>query len=334
MPGRLVISLDFELMWGVHDKRTLDDYGDAVLNVRQVIPEILSRFSRFGIRATWATVGLLFCRSRDEMRDRAPQHKPEYKNLRLSPYVALENEVGRNEGEDPYHFGRTLIDRISETEGQEIATHTFSHFCCLEDGHSPEAFNADLAVARSVAYDAGHKVRSIVFPRNQFAAEHLEICGKQGLTCYRGNPDNFAYRPRKGDDTTLMMRATRLIDSVLPVSQRSSFIPEPNVSALANIRSSRFLRPFAARTPVFSQMHLERVKREMRVAALQDEVYHLWWHPHNMGRQLDRNLSQLDAVLAEFRRLQDTYGFVSANMHDLSIPASITLGTDSLESRK
>ena len=151
MSGKLVISLDFELMWGVRDKRTISDYGDAVLNVRQVVPELLDRFAGLGIRATWATVGFLFCKSRDEMIDHAPSIRPAYTNLRLSPYAALESEVGRNEDEDPYHFGRSLIDRIKDTEGQEIATHTYSHFCSLEDGHSCEAFEADLEAAKSVA---------------------------------------------------------------------------------------------------------------------------------------------------------------------------------------
>ena len=71
MSGNLVVSLDFELMWGVRDHRSLSDYGDAVLGGRQAIPLILERFERAGIRATWATVGLLFAKSRDQMLEYA-----------------------------------------------------------------------------------------------------------------------------------------------------------------------------------------------------------------------------------------------------------------------
>ena len=67
MTSSFIISLDFELMWGVRDHRGLADYGDAVLGVRRAIPEILARFEAAGIRATWATVGLLFARTREEI---------------------------------------------------------------------------------------------------------------------------------------------------------------------------------------------------------------------------------------------------------------------------
>ena len=37
MSGSFVISLDFELMWGVRDHRSIADYGDAVLGGREAI---------------------------------------------------------------------------------------------------------------------------------------------------------------------------------------------------------------------------------------------------------------------------------------------------------
>jgi len=51
-------------------------------------------------------------------------------------------------------------------------------------------------------------------------------------------------------------------------------------------------------------------------AAKRGEIYHLWWHPHNMGRHTEKNLAQLDKILGEFTRLQDRYGMTSANMSD------------------
>ncbi len=56
--GTFVISLDFELHWGVRDHRTVADYRENLLGVRRVVPALLSLFSEFGIHATWATVGL------------------------------------------------------------------------------------------------------------------------------------------------------------------------------------------------------------------------------------------------------------------------------------
>ena len=52
-----IISLDFELYWGIRDKRTIADYGKNLRNVHQVVPALLECFQRYGIHATWATVG-------------------------------------------------------------------------------------------------------------------------------------------------------------------------------------------------------------------------------------------------------------------------------------
>ena len=43
--GKLVISLDFELFWGIRDKRSLEDYGDNLLNVHKVLPQMLEKFN-------------------------------------------------------------------------------------------------------------------------------------------------------------------------------------------------------------------------------------------------------------------------------------------------
>ncbi len=57
--GTLVISLDFELNWGVHDVFTQEQYGENILGAREAIPKILDLFMEYDIHATWATVGML-----------------------------------------------------------------------------------------------------------------------------------------------------------------------------------------------------------------------------------------------------------------------------------
>ncbi|MGO9344664.1 MAG: polysaccharide deacetylase family protein, partial [Acidimicrobiales bacterium] len=164
--GAFVISLDFELHWGVRDHLAADGpYQSNLLGVRQAIPAMLDLFGAYDIKATWATVGFLFCDNRGEVERYAPTARPAYTRPGLSPY---EEPLGQDEAEDPIHFAPTLIDLIAATPGQEIATHTFSHFYCLEQGQDPETFRADLESAISVARKRGIELRSIVFPRNQF----------------------------------------------------------------------------------------------------------------------------------------------------------------------
>src|SRR5262245_60896896 len=124
--GALVISLDFELNWGVRDARK--NYEANLLGAREVIPPLLELFKLYGIHATWATVGLLFSRTREEMV--APDARPQYEDRRLCAYSAIP-EIGTDEQGDPLHFGSSLIEKIRGFPHQEIASHTFSHYYCL-----------------------------------------------------------------------------------------------------------------------------------------------------------------------------------------------------------
>jgi hypothetical protein len=318
MAGKLVISLDFELMWGVRDHRTAGDYGDAVLGGRRAIPEILRRFEEAGVRATWATVGLLFARNRDEMLAYAPEVEPSYSNDRLSPYTAIRKQIGEDEKADPLHYGRSLVDRIRSSEGQEIATHTYSHYYCLEPGQTADAFDADIQAAVRIAADAGVRLSSIVFPRNQMADVHIGICANHDIKVYRGTQVGIAYKSRPEHGNTAWVRGMRFVDGVLPVTGRSSYTWSPAGGQTTDIKASRFLRPFSPRLGAYHDLHIKQVLRELRGAAKRKEAYHLWWHPHNMGRHTERQLAGLDRILTEYKALRDECGFSSATMQELA----------------
>ena len=84
--GAFVISLDFELFWGVRDKRTIVNYGANIMGVRRAIPAMLDLFAQRQIACTWATVGFLFCADKDELTASFPNLLPRYSDPRLSPY--------------------------------------------------------------------------------------------------------------------------------------------------------------------------------------------------------------------------------------------------------
>src|SRR3954468_19543994 len=114
--GTFVVSLDFELHWGVRDRLSVAEYGANLRGAREVIPRLLERFAAAGVRATWATVGMLFCESRDELIARRPERLPQYADSRLSPYPDIET-LGADEREDPLHFAPSLIRAIAATDG-------------------------------------------------------------------------------------------------------------------------------------------------------------------------------------------------------------------------
>jgi peptidoglycan/xylan/chitin deacetylase (PgdA/CDA1 family) len=313
MAGQFVISLDFELLWGVRDTSDKTAYGVNVLGARDAVPRMLELFAKNDVRATWATVGFLFCENKEELLASMPTEQPSYDNPRLSNYSYFD-EVGENEKADPYYFAPSLVRAIDQTPGQEIGTHTLSHFYCLEDGQTASAFEADIVAAKKLATARSVELKSIVFPRNQFALEHLEVCSKQGITHYRGNPAGWAYRAAKGSEQTHARRALRLVDAYSGILGTQTFAPKN--SQPKDVPASRFLRPCAGRLAAFQPSHIATIKRGMTAAAKNDTGYHLWWHPHNFGCNLEDNMAGLADVIAHFSSLRDGLGMRSMAMGD------------------
>jgi hypothetical protein len=313
--GTLVISLDFELMWGVRDKLSLAEYGQNILGVRAVVPALLRLFAERNIACTWATVGFLFFDKKRDLLAGLPNRRPVYANPRFSPYGDL-STIGDNEDADPYHYGLSLIRQVMDCPRQEIGTHTFSHFYCLEDGGDAETFRADLEAAHAAADRLDIRLKSIVFPRNQWNESHLRVCGDLGLQSCRGNETAWFHRPRRDADQKLYVRGVRLADAYLPIGGPHDCEPSL-VDGLVNVPSSRFLRP-VRNEPISEWLRLKRITSAMEMAARRKRVFHLWWHPHNFGLGLEASITFLRGILDQFRLLQDRYGMRSLNMGEIA----------------
>lgn len=311
--GTLVISLDFELYWGVVGKKSLAEYKDSLLGVQTAIPAMLALFNRYGIHATWATVGFLFCHSRDELLDAIPATLPEYADESLSPYRHLE-EIGTDKASDPFYFAPSLIALVANEPYQEIASHTFSHYYALAQGQNKQAFRADLDAARRVAAQHGYALKSLVFPRNQENADYLDVCQELGFVAYRGIPKSASYTA--SDDTnSISRRGMRLTDSYLNVLGHHTYaLGDVHPTVPCNIAASRFLRPYNSRLKHLEEMRQRRILDDMTYSAQNGLVYHLWWHPENFGRDTIANLNFLELILAHFCKLHAKFGFQSQNM--------------------
>lgn len=316
--GIFVVSLDLELFWGVRDKKTIAGYSENLLGVRAVVPALLELFKKYSIHATWATVGFLFFETREELMSGLPARIPTYVNRRLSPYEDLAS-TGYNEEEDPFHYAPSLIRMISSLPHQEIGTHTFSHYYCLEEGQDAGAFRADLEAAIRAAGKRGLNLESLVFPRNQYSSESIAVCKDMGIKCYRGNEKSWIYEPRSREKESLLRRGLRLLDAYINLSGRNCYSPDAmDRNYPVNIPSSRFLRPCSRTLKALEPIRLRRILSDLTCAAKKGLVYHLWWHPHNFGVNLRDHLSFLEKILAHYRILQSLYGIESLNMGELS----------------
>jgi Polysaccharide deacetylase len=315
-----VISLDFELYWGVRDSVSLEQYGANLIGARHAIPEMLDRFARNGVHATCATVGFLFFDDKDELLAHLPSLKPGYRNKALSPYDYV-FRIGPNERKDPYHYGLSLIQRILQYPDQEIGAHTFSHYYCLEEGQTLDEFRADLDAAQATARRLGIELRSLVFPRNQWRPDYLAVCAETGFGAFRSNETAWMYRAQANEKKRYLKRAVRLADGYVNLAGHHTRTPLRDPNGVIDIPSSHFLRPFSQRLSRLVPLQLHRIRQSMEHAAKNNLIYHLWWHPHNFGSNLRENLNTLDLILGYFRRLSDEYGMVSRSMGEF-IPSS------------
>jgi hypothetical protein len=312
-PGALVVSLDFEQHWGVLDKLAVAECRERLVGVQRAIPAMLDLFVEFDVHATWATVGLLLFDDKREMLSALPERRPRYARRGVSPYDFLD-AVGEGERDDPFHFAPSLVRRIADTPGQEIGTHTFCHYYCLEPGQSAADFRADLAVAVEVTRQKlGRRLRSIVFPRNQLDLEYVLVCREMGLEAYRGNLANWAYRARQDEGESLFRRGVRLLDSYCALTGCNARPLVPGASPV-DVPASRYLRPYVPAFRHLEPLRLRRVRADLDAAARGGLVYHLWWHPHDFGLHVEANLAVLRAVLEHFRELRETHGLQSCTM--------------------
>lgn len=316
--GKFVISLDFELYWGVRDKRTIEGYAQNLKGVHTVLPKLITLFNQHKTEVTFSTVGFLFCKDKEELMIALPQKKPLYKDKNLSPYTDGFKLVGNSEMDDPYHFGYSLLQLIKQNPQHEISTHTFSHYYCLEPGQTIEDFKADLQAALVVAQKENIDIDSLVFPRNQYNESYLKVCKELNINSVRGNETSWLYAPRSGTSEELHRRALRLLDAYLNISGHNchsdEYMTRGNVT---NIPSSRFLRPYSSQLKMLDGLRLKRITSGMTYAAKNNLTYHLWWHPHNMGIDQKENIDFLTKILKHYCLLNEKYNFESYTMSRL-----------------
>lgn len=307
----LIVSLDFELFWGMQDGWELSEYEANILGGRKAIPRMLDLFQKHGIHATWATVGFLFGRDEGELRRFSPQLRPAYDNTALSSYRCF-GSIGINEEEAPCYYGASLIDQIADVPGQEIGSHTFSHYYCREAGQTTEQFRADMEAAKAIASAHGFDLKSVVLPRNQCEPEYTRVLTDLGFTTYRDEENDWIHEKIRFRP---LMRLLRLADVYLPLTGQGGY--EPGIEdGIVNLVGSRMYKPFFKPLAFLEGWKVRRIKHQMHHAAKNGLTFHLWWHPHNVGVHTDFHMQQLEQIFSYYDELKEKYGMRSLNMSE------------------
>lgn len=313
MAGTMMISLDFELFWGLLEEMKLEDYQDHVLGGRAAIPSLLKLFEKYDIHATWATVGFMFAENYQQLQAYFPENRPTYEKPGLSPYDYF-GKIGTDEASAPCFFAPSLIRLIHETPGQEIGSHTFSHFYCREAGQTVEQFAADMAAAKKIAADHGYDVTSVILPRNQCERAYTRVLRELGFTAYRDEEDDWIHDRIKWFP---LLRVFRLLDVYLPLTGQGVHRPRKE-DGIWNFTGSGMFKPIRPALKFLEGVKMRRIKARMRHAAKKDLVFHLWWHPHNIGVMTGDYLAQLEEIFRYYHRLKKEFGMESRNMREMA----------------
>lgn len=318
--GTFCISLDFELHWGCFETmKVLDEKGKTYFhNTRKAIPEMLKIFSAAELHVTWATVGMLYHRNVKEWEAHRPNPIPAFENPEVSAYAWVEKN-GFLHDTDECHFAPELIAQIKNTPFQEIGTHTYAHYFCLEAGQTRAQFEADIQMACRLAAEQGIAIKSLVFPRNQFKESYLSVCREAGITAVRTSPDiwYWAYSHSSG---SFMKRFFRAGDAYLKFQPiKMVYLKDIDTAALPlHLPASRLYRPWRPKFALENKLKMRRILNEMTAAAQKGAYYHIWWHPENFGSYPEACLNELKVMAEHYMRLKEKYGFESLNMGEIT----------------
>jgi peptidoglycan/xylan/chitin deacetylase (PgdA/CDA1 family) len=287
--GVFTLSLDTEFAWGTFDKGHIDQFADAYQRTPEVIDRLCELFDEYEIPATWAIVSHLL-EDCDDRRAHAGRTSPDFDWF---------GELPCTSGVDKdLWYAPWLVDRIQSCEtDQEIGLHGATHMQFGADGCSQRIAEEELEAAVETLGRYGVEPKSFVFPRNDVG--HVDMLAEYGIEAYRGVDARWYERSNKVERIRGPLRfADEAVRWTPPVSK-----PVERDGVL-EIPGSQVFRPSHGGwqfTPGDSSV--ARAKKGLQRAARTDGLFHLWFHPFNLGHEPGRDLERLEQVLTAVREL-------------------------------
>jgi len=291
--GRFVLSLDFELAWGMRDLLGDNAQDEECERTRDVVvPRLLELFERYQVPATWCTVGQLFD---SEIASPVEEHfatlvPPEHDWLTKPWFEGL--EAGTEQKRRAYLAPGLIAQILSATPAQEIGSHSFTHVIFGDQGCSRACAETEIDACVERAAHDGLRLQSFAFPRNEVG--HRDVLRHHGFRCYRGPETNWFYRPWVPQKLARIAHLASVLAGVsaLPV------LPRRDELGLWDIPGSMILLPaHGIRRFVPMSRRVQRAARGIRAAVQSRGVFHLWFHPINLAVETDPLFEALERIL-------------------------------------
>jgi Polysaccharide deacetylase len=262
--GKLTISIDLELAWGVRDCLTPEDLRFAESAERPICTRLIELFDRYRVPATWAVVAALL----DQASSR-----------------------GRP-GSQACWYAPDIVERLQDsTAGHETGSHSGRHI--YYDTASVTETREDIEFAKATHRAHGLAFDSFVFPRG--AAGHFDVVAGAGLKVCNYSDAGWVDGVRRFGKRAA--RIANLADKLLPIPPRPAAIERRG--QLINVPKSMLLmgRNGVRRFVLPSVTHA-KLRLGLRRAQETGGIFHLWFHPSNFYFRADEQFATLDWFLA------------------------------------
>ena len=303
--GSVVISVDAELGWGLHDLPLPP--RDRIEGARAGWQRLLDAFETFSVPATWAVVGHLFLEDCDGRHADHP-----------SSTDWFARERGSWRARPDLRFGSDLVDRITDAAaGHELACHSFSHvpFDAPETSRELARAELDASLAAARAHDPDFEgFESFVFPRN--GVGHRDVLAERGFACYRGGAPAGRFAEVPGArPLSKLARATAAPPRLVT--------PRIDEFGLVDVPASLFLFGFEGRARTLAEAVWDdpvlRAARRGIDAAVEGGVFHLWLHPNDLTEA--RDLRRVRAILDHLTERREATSLTVETMGDVAARA-------------
>lgn len=297
--GYFVVSLDFESMWGAIGSKDVKGFEKRTRFEYEIVDGLIERFTQHNIHTTWGIVGALTCKTKEEMISLLEQDIF-YKewNVGVQDIIRKSNK---------YYYLKNQIETLSNTPNVEIASHTFSHAYVNSESISKSDIRNELELSKNVLSKYG-TVSTIIFPRNQINKSTIQLLKEHGYSIYRGTINRLWNN-----------KYLEYLNCYIPLTRKVSYSLKTikEIDGVYNIPASLFLRFNKNNIVFFDKLKVSRIKHEMKKSAKKHLVFHLWFHPHNLGNNVKDSFKMLDDILSFYDVLKKKYGYESVNMIEL-----------------
>jgi Polysaccharide deacetylase len=257
--GKLTISIDLELAWGVWDYVTSEHLRMADTAERPICAALIDLFDQHHIPVTWAIVAALLDKASSRSRP----------------------------GSQACWYAPDIIERLVAAKvHHEIASHSGRHI--YFDTASRSEAEADLEFAREIHRTNALSFRSFVFPRG--ARGHLDVLTRVGLqTCNYGDVGWVQSARRAGRRAG---QAANLIDKLLPIPPHPAR-PERDGELIHIPKSMLLMARNGPRRFILPPVTRSKLRSGLERACRMGGAFHLWFHPSNFYYRRDEQLSTL-----------------------------------------